>query len=180
MLSLPIVANSTVIMIDNTDTGFSSVGFIESLYTGTTRPSIGGTYMVDQAGTQGDYAIWDPTNSADWVAGIWQVEMNWTAWSNRASAALLTIGSGLDTLFINQTINGGNWQDLGNYSFGTSGSYVKMDDSNSSRGKYLVADAVRFTLISAEPTIVSAVSAPACIALLGFGAFGLLRLRRSK
>lgn len=189
MFAVPMFANSTIITIDNTDAGFSSVGFVQSLYLGTSRPSIGGSYMVDQPGSQGDYAIWDPSGNADWMAGLWKVEMNWTAWGNRASKALVTIGTGLDTLFINQTINGGAWQDLGNFEFSTSGTFVKIDDSNSKRKKYLVADAVKFTLVSAaqakapatQPTLAAnSVSAPGGIALLGFAALALFRLRKSK
>jgi hypothetical protein len=124
-LVFPIAANSTIIMIDNTDAGFSSSGFITSTARCCVGSAIGTNYMTNQAGSQGNFAIWDASGDADWVAGTWQVEMNWTSYFNRASNTLVTIGSALDTLFVDQTINGGTWQDLGQFNFVDSGSFVK-------------------------------------------------------
>jgi|GEM_PF-2412013 len=180
ILALPFAASSSVIVIDDLDAGFSSQGFVQSIHTGTSRPSIGGTYMVDQPGSQGDYAIWDPTNDLGWLAGIWKVEMNWTSWSNRTTAALVTIGTGFETLFINQTSNGGSWQNLGNFDFSTINSFVKIDDSNSANGKYVIADAVRFTFVSAAAPNPNAVSAPTTLVLSALSLLGFGIIRRKK
>jgi hypothetical protein len=174
-LVFPFAANSTIIMIDNTDAGFSSSGFVTSTASCCVGSAIGTNYMVDQPGSQGDFAIWDASGDANWVAGIWQVEMNWTSYFNRASNTLVTIGSGLDTLFINQTINGGTWQDLGQFTFADVGSFVKIDDSNSASGKYLIADAVRFSYVSALP---NAVPAPSALLIMALGLFVMSLVRR--
>lgn len=178
ILSLPFIANSTVITVDNTDAGFSSVGFIDS----SVASGFGGSYKIDQPGSQGDYAIWDASDDAGWVAGIWQVEMFWRSHSNRASNTLVTIGSGLDTLFINQAGTGSiteAWHDFGQFTFADSGSFVKIDDSNSASGKYLIADAVRFTLVSATPSA-AAVPAPATLLVMALSLFGFGIARRKK
>jgi hypothetical protein len=169
------MANSTVIIIDNTDSGFSSSGFVDSANTN----GFNGFYQISQPGSQGDYAIWDASDSIDWIAGIWQVEMFWTSYSNRASNTLVTVGSGLETLFINQTINGGIWQDLGQFTFAESGSFVKIDDSNSATGKYVIADAVSFTFVSAS-TSVSVVSEPSILLVMALSLFGLGITRLNK
>jgi len=175
ILSLPFIANATIITVDNTDAGFSSVGFIDS----AVASGFGGSYKIDEPGSHGDYAIWDASGDAGWVAGIWQVEMFWRSHSNRASNTLVTVGSGLDTLFINQAGNGSiveAWHDLGQFTFANSGSFVKIDDSNSASGKYLIADAVRFTLVSSAV----AVSAPSALSVMALGLFGLGIARRRK
>lgn len=176
-LVIPFVANSTIITIDNSDAGFSSSGLVTSTANCCVGNAIGSNYMVDQIGSQGDFAIWDPTSSVDWVAGVWQVEMNWTAWANRATSALVTIGTGLETILVNQTIGGGVWQDLGNFAFASTGTFVKLDDSNSASNQYIVADAVRFTYVSALPGT-AAVPAPATILVMALGLCGLGLVRR--
>lgn len=178
-LVLPFAANSAIITIDNTDAGFSSNGLVSSTAPCCVGAAVGINYMVDQIGSQGDYAIWDPTSTLGWVEGVWQVEMNWTAWANRATSALVTIGTGLDTLFVNQTIGGGVWQNLGNYSFANTGTYVKLDDTNSGSNQYLVADAVRFTYVSALPGA-AAVPAPGVLLFMALGLCGLGLVRRKQ
>ncbi|MGO4891707.1 golvesin C-terminal-like domain-containing protein [Flavobacterium sp. W21_SRS_FM6] len=175
LLSAPFVANATVITIDNSDAGFISSGFTNSSFVKT---FIGSNYMVDRVNKSGDFAIWDPTSSSDWLAGIWQVEMFWAAGSNRAESSAVSIdsGSAISKLFVDQTINGGAWFELGSYNFAAAGATVKIDDTNSTVGRYVMADAVRFTLVSATQAAV--VSAPSSLLLLLLGAGSLVALRR--
>jgi hypothetical protein len=174
MLSLSVTANATIIIVDNTDAGFSSVGFIDS----SAASGFGGSYKIDQTGSQGDYAIWDASDNAGWLAGIWQVEMFWRAHPNRALNTFVNIGSGLDTVYINQTGTGEAWHDLGQFTFANSGSFVYMDDSNSASGNYLVADAVRFTFIAPSPSV--AVPEPSTILAMALSLFGLGIARRKR
>ena len=176
-LIFPFSASSTIITIDNIDAGFTSSGFVTSTASCCVGNAIGSNYMVDQVGSQGDFAIWNPTGSVDWVEGNWQVEMNWTSHANRATSALVTIGNGLDTLFVNQKIGGGVWQNLGTYGFSALGSFVKIDDSNSVSNQYVVADAVRFTFVSAFPAQIS-VPAPATFLIMVLGWCGLALAKR--
>jgi hypothetical protein len=156
-LSMPFFTSATIITIDNTDLGFSSTGFSTSSFAGG---YIGSDYAFDTLNVAGDNATWNPTNFIDWLAGEWKVEMNWASGSNRATSAMVSINSGLglETMSVNQKIMGGQWVDLGTFNFGTTDTFVKIDDSNSSSGQYVIADAVRFTLIAAEPSPVSAPS----------------------
>jgi len=189
VFAFPMIANSTMIIIDNTDAGFSSSGLRVSTASCCVGSAIGGNYMVDQQGSQGDYAMWDPTGNVDWAAGIWKVEMNWTAYWNRSKAVLVNIDSGLSSLFVNQRFNGGKWIDLGTYTFSQATASVKIDDSNSTATSYFVADAVRFTLISKaldtsvvlDPkAAVASVPAPSSLSLFAIAALALIRLRKSK
>ena len=183
LFALPLVANSSIITIDNSDLGFSSSGLRTSEAKCCVDSAIGGYYMVDQKGSQGDYAIWDPTGYEEWVAGLWKVEMNWTSYWNRSKAAPVTINTinAADvSLFVDQRFNGGSWVDLGTYAFSQTSASVKIDDSKSSSFSYFVADAVRFTLVKATESAVSQVNAPSGLALLALSGLALVGFRRSK
>jgi hypothetical protein len=176
-LSMPFFTSATIITIDNTDFGFSATGFTSNSFA---SGFIGTDYTFDTVNVAGDNAIWDPSNLVNWLAGEWKVEMNWASGSNRAIAAMVTINSGLglETMSVNQTIMGGQWNDLGTFHFDMTGAFVKIDDSNSSRGQYVIADAVRFTLITASPPEgPNLVSAPSTF-LLAVAGLALLGLRR--
>lgn len=183
LFALPLVANSTIITIDNTDAGFSSSGLRTSVANCCVGSAIGDYYMVDQVGSQGDYAIWDPTDHEDWLAGIWKVEMNWTSYVNRSKNVLVTIDAGINSLFVNQRYNGGQWIDLGTYTFGQTSASVKIDDSHSNYKSYFVADAVRFTLLTesaAASPAVAQVPAPSGLALFALSGLALIGFRRPK
>lgn len=167
---LPALANATIITIDNGEDGFSSSGFKNSTASCCVGSAFGPNYMVDTVNSAGDYAKWDPTGYSNWFEGLWKVEINWTSYSNRADNALVSIltSSGLVTQTINQTSNGGVWHYLGTFNFSQLNAFLKLDDTNSTLGQYVIADAVRFT----------AVPAPSSLGLLLVSGLVMLRLRR--
>ena len=57
-------------------------------------------------------------------AGTYRVHMWWSAWSSRASNIDVSINheGGSTPVVINQSVNAGKWNSLGEYPFGTSGS----------------------------------------------------------
>ena len=79
--------------------------------------------------------------------------MWWTAYSNRDSAVPVRIYDGtqlIDTVTVNQKINGGRWNTLGSYSFSSNPRVVVV-----ARGSAVtVADAVRFTASDGSTAIV--------------------------
>jgi hypothetical protein len=150
---------ATIITIDNTDTGFTFSGFN---YSRAVTGYIGVDYMFDKVNSLGDFATWDPTSNAGWVAGLWDVDMNWTQHNNRAKNAEIThitINSGPTTQLVNQSLNGGIWNNLGQFNFSLTSAKVTIDDKNSVSGAYIIADAVRFTLVT-PATVPISVSSP--------------------
>ncbi|WP_166424084.1 PEP-CTERM sorting domain-containing protein [Paraglaciecola sp. 20A4] len=179
LLTASVAANATVITVDNTDAGFTSSGLSYSTYE---SGFIGSNYMADARNVSGDFAVWDPTSSTDWLAGVWTVEMLWNSGPTRADNAAVTIDSGSTTVSttVNQLLNGGIWNNLGDFSFDLSGASVTLDDSNSTSGQNIIADAVRFTLVTAADTISAPtdVPAPGTLLVLLAAAAGIFRLRR--
>ena len=114
------------------------------------------------------------------MAGIWKVEMMWTSGPTRADNAAVTIDSGSTTsdLVVNQLLNDTVWNDLGEYSFDLSGASVMIEDSNSTSGQNIIADAVRFTFVSANPGAPTDVPAPGTLLVLLGAAAAVFRLRR--
>lgn len=135
-------ATPSDIVIDNTDAGFTT----DSAWSASTSTGgyVGSNYLHD--GTAGAdaatrWAKWTPTVA---TTGHYDIYMNWTAGSNRPSAAPLEIAynGGTDTSkTVNQQTNGGTWVLIGNYSLvaGT-GNSVKILATGSG---YTIADAVR-------------------------------------
>ena len=78
--------------------------------------------------------------------------MWWTTYSNRATAARYEVNhaNGAAEHFVDQRVNGGQWQELGIYNFapGTAG-YVELTGVATSGT--LGADAVRFELVQPNP-----------------------------
>ncbi len=89
--------------------------------------------------------------------GEYDVYMWWTEWSSRSTNAPVTIAHTLDsnTLYINQQVNGGQWNHIGKHYFETEGS-VTLYAPNAYPTSYC-ADAVRFVL--AEPSLAAEFSA---------------------
>tara|TARA_R110002012_G_scaffold174148_2_gene338908 strand:- start:2984 stop:3565 length:582 start_codon:yes stop_codon:yes gene_type:complete len=178
LLTASVAANAAVITVDNTDAGFTSSGLNFSTYE---SGYFGANYMADTRDSVGDFGLWDPTGSSDWVAGIWKVEMLWNSGPTRANNAAVTVDSGSSTasLVINQLLNGTVWNDLGEYDFDLTGASVKIDDSNSTLGQNIIADAVRFTFVSAStPASPTDVPAPGTLLVLLGAAAAVFRLRR--
>jgi hypothetical protein len=57
------------------------------------------------------------------TAGRYEVLLWWTTWPGRATSVPVTIqhAGGTATVTVNQTVNGGRWNPIGTYDFGTSG-----------------------------------------------------------
>jgi hypothetical protein len=126
-------APASEIIIDNGDSRTSSVG----------------SWKVSNAsGFYGVSSLWCADGSASysfeaWVLGNRAVSLWWTSAPNRAVAASVEIYDGatlLDTVTVNQQINGGQWNSLGSYAF-TDKATVKIISAG---GVVTVADAVKF------------------------------------
>jgi len=150
-VKLELVPPSTEIIIDNPQ-GSGSANWS----TGTSLSGKYGTdyrYRITQAVT--DKFIWRPTIT---TAGNYNVYMWWPAsssWSTRTTGGILYNG-GSQSLTLNQTTNGGQWNYLGTHPFavGTSGTielgcYVGQPYGDA----YVCADAVKLTLIQ-DPDII--------------------------
>jgi hypothetical protein len=141
------VYNPKDIIVDNTDPGFAVISG-----TWGTNNLAGGygpdyRYHTTTTGTEIDTVRWIPNIT---IPGYYRVSVWCLATSNRAHNTPVTIisNSGSTTILINQTINGSQWFSLGVFPFsiGTTG-YIELSD-NAELGKYVIADAVRFTYIN--------------------------------
>jgi hypothetical protein len=108
------------------------------------------SFTADISDTTGDTTNTSDTSTGDSTtptsdsSGTIQIAVWWTAYSNRDSAVPLRIYDGsqlLDTVTVNQKVNGGKWNTIGSYSFSSTPRLVVV-----ARGAAVtVADAVRFT-----------------------------------
>jgi hypothetical protein len=79
-------------------------------------------------------------------SGSYKVYAWWTGGANRSATTpfVITHSGGNTTVPVNQQINGGQWVELGTYSF-TSGSAIRVQVSCwTTTGFYVIADAVKF------------------------------------
>lgn len=128
------------VIVDNTSGGFTPGS---GWWTSTSTPGYyGSNYHV-----RGTEAVSD---ASTWVAnlpqsGTYTVYAWWTAGANRSSAAPYIVyhSGGSTTSYQNQQANGGKWNSLGAYSFGSGNREVKLSCWAAS-GYHVVADAVRF------------------------------------
>ncbi len=135
------IATNTQIIVDNTDAGCT---FDTPWATSTFTPGFYGTnYTQDgsAAANPGKWAKWTPNLTN---AGQYRLFMRYAGGAGRPTQAPVEINhaNGIKNTTIDQTINGGIWNYLGQYSFnaGTSG-YVKLyADAVGST----IADAVMF------------------------------------
>ena len=84
--------------------------------------------------------------------GRYQVQLRWTAHSNRASNTPVEIkhASGTDNITLNQRQNGGEWVAVGTYTFNRGESnYIEL--SNDNTNGYVIADAVRLIGLDCSP-----------------------------
>lgn len=130
------------LVVDNTDAGWSSDSAWAT--SSSTAGYTGANYAMDGtagADSSSRWAKWTPSIA---VAGYYNIYMNWTAFSNRPTAAPVQIqyNGGFDTSkTVNQQANGGTWVLLGNYDLSGGGNYVKILATNAG---YTIADAVKF------------------------------------
>jgi PKD repeat protein len=140
-----IVASDTELVIDNSGPGFSTIGTWSA---SKTYPGYyGSNYQSNTAGLGNDKATWSFDIPKK---GTYKVYAWWSAYSTRASNAPYTINNALgsSTVQVNQRVNGGQWNELGDYYFeNKTNSIVLTDKANGT----VVADAVRLLFISELP-----------------------------
>lgn len=142
----------TTIVIDNTDSEctygelWSSSQWDDGYY--------GSNYAHDgsESASATNWVKWTPDIVKE---GIYQIYLRWTQSNNRPDAAPISIkhGGGVDdSKRINQQINGGQWQLIGEYPLaGNMNHYVKLLCTDEG---YTVADAVKFVLLEEVPDII--------------------------
>lgn len=117
-------------------------------YTGTwtTSSSASGRYGADyrwaSTGTAPARALWTPNIPS---AGSYQVSMWWPAGSNRYPATLVgvALNSGIQTATVNQQINGGQWNVLGNVYLPVGANTTFGLSNAGANGWVVIADALR-------------------------------------
>ncbi|MBE0535008.1 MAG: hypothetical protein IH624_05000, partial [Phycisphaerae bacterium] len=141
--ALTIGATPVEIIIDNRDSNTSKTGIWEV----SGAPNAWGVDSVwSRNGARFTWQF-NPPRSGNYEVSMW-----WTTWPSRSTAAPVGIidVNGTEILYVNQQINGGQWNSLGVYSFsaGVQGSVV-LAAQGASPTSYC-ADAVKFTLIEGD------------------------------
>ena len=129
------------LIVDNMEYGsFQSIGTWEL---STSEPNYYGTNYAYHASGTGDGSATFSFNITE--SGTYEVFAWWTSHSNRALNAPYTINhsSGSNTVRVDQTTNGGEWNSLGTYFFSEGTATVVL--SNDADG-YVIADAVKMEL----------------------------------
>jgi alpha-L-rhamnosidase len=133
------------VIIDNDDSACAFTGTWVRNTINEVDQRYGASFHYAAAGDGSIFAKFTPNLS---TAGSYNVYAWWTTHTNRATNAPYTIyyNGGNQTVTVNQELNGGQWNLLGTYNFaaGTAG-YVKLANN---ANEYVVADAVKFELIS--------------------------------
>jgi|GEM_PF-1041900 len=105
----------------------------------------GDNYQVRAATTGTAWARWTPRFP---TSGAYDIYMRWTAASDRASGALVTVNtpSGQYKRIVNQRVNGSTWYSLGRYTFaaGYSPTAGSLTLYATGADGYVIADAVMF------------------------------------
>lgn len=143
------VSAQTEIIMDNGDTGYSDVMVDTGWTTGTfSGDKYGPDYRYNSTGAGNDKATWETTISA---AGDYEVYVWYPQGSNRPIDVPYTVfyEGGSQTIDINQTTNGGQWNLLGTFSFSTGTYSVEVSD-DAEASKVIMADAVRWYLPSSN------------------------------
>ena len=128
----------------------------------TDDPGTGSTgtwYRSGAAGAQGNDALYslnagDTYSFSTHVSDRREVSLWWTAGGNRSSAVLVEIYDGttlLDTVVVNQQIQGSQWNSVGVYNFAGTAE-VRIISTGS--GAVTIADAIRLEEVPAPPDIV--------------------------
>ncbi|MBA4149187.1 MAG: fibronectin type III domain-containing protein [Verrucomicrobia bacterium] len=117
-------------------------------------------YLFASQGTGNSYVQFTP-----WIAtaGSYQVYTWHPQGSNRTTNAphVINYNGGSETVYMNQKVNGGNWNLLGTFPFanGNTGN-IRITDAFADAGQVVMADAIRLIYVSA-PTAPSALAATA-------------------
>ena len=133
-------AESSAIIVDNTSAGFSVTGTWSS-----------GSSSTDKYGTDYRYHSTAPISEpATWTATLpttktYAVYAWWPQGSNRSTTAayIVSHAAGTTTVTVNQQINGGQWNLLGNFSMNAGANQVKLSCWTTT-GYVVVADAVKW------------------------------------
>ncbi len=143
--------------MDNTDGTANGVNLVGS-WTGSTTVGawFGSNYSFSNtAGNTATYSASIP------LTGLYTVAARWPAFTNRGSSVPISVTSadGTATVNVNQRNNDGQWVILGTYHFtaGMTGKAIITAPANADGST--VADAVRFQLVQAVPTITAAATA---------------------
>jgi hypothetical protein len=125
----------TEIIIDNGGAGTASDG----TWSVSRGPDPYGNESLFSTAAGATYTFEAPVN------GSIQVALWWTEWSSRSIAVPVEIYDGntlIDTIEVNQQVNGGRWNVLGTYKFSETPSVIIISEG----GDSTCADAVRFIL----------------------------------
>jgi hypothetical protein len=130
------VVEPGAIYIDNPEAEFFGTWLFAS------GQGYGGSVRYRNAGTGSATATWRPDIPS---AGNYKVYAWWSTYYNRATDAPYTVNydGNSQTFYVNQQINGGQWNQLGGtfpFAAGTSGTVVLSDDANGQ----VIADAIKF------------------------------------
>jgi hypothetical protein len=122
------------VVVDDGDAGTTSTGSWS--VSGGANPYGSQSLYSKDAGATYSYAL-----SA---SGTYEVEMWWTTYPSRSTAVPVEIYDGstlLDTVYVDQQQDGGQWNSLGVYTFSTQAKVVILSEGN---GNSTCADAMRF------------------------------------
>ncbi len=142
-----------VVIIDNGETGTS--------FTGEWFASHGEDYYGTQSvysKTPGDIYRYDAALNGEYELSLW-----WTEYSSRCTEVSVEIYDGstlVDTLTVNQQMNGGQWNILGNYSFTGAGAVEIVSQNNACSTN---VDAVQFAGGSSSVLDYISVEGPASV-----------------
>lgn len=129
------------IIIDNTSGSFYASG---NWATGTSSTDKYGTdYRWRSTEAVSDQAQWTPNIP---VSGSWSVYAWWPAGANRSSniAYNVTNSGGTSAVYVNQQINGGKWNLLGTWNFGTGTGFPTKLSCWAATGYVVCADAIKW------------------------------------
>jgi hypothetical protein len=142
-ITVSAIAAGSEIIIDNGANGTSSTGT-------WTVSSAAGCYGSNSLRSRdGATSTWSfiPSES-----GSYQVAMWWTEYSSRSTNVPITIrhSGGSSTVYVNQQQSGGQWNDLGTYTFTAGTEYILTLSAPDSYPTSYCADAVKFTPASSS------------------------------
>ena len=139
-------ARAQVVIVDNGEAGFSTVG---SWSSSSNTDRFGSSSLINSVGTGADTATWTPTLP---TSGFHDVYATWTAATNRARGAAFVVNhkNGSASVPTNQEQGTRTWNYLGRYEFnsGTGGNVVLSDNAPGESGEFVAADAVRFERVT--------------------------------
>jgi len=138
------------IIIDNPDATVAG-----SWSTGTSATDkFGPDYRYNGPGTGAEYVEFRPTILEPGLYGVYEWHPQG---ANRTTNAphLIVYDGGTQTVFVNQEINGGQWNLLGQFNFaaGTNGMVRITDAFPEPSGNVVLADAIRFAYVPVPPQI---------------------------